>query len=104
MRAVMSLVFALALMTKALAAEDKPFSFVPRNGVVPDKETAIRIAEAVLLPIYGRQVVESEKPLQAELKGEVWVVQGTLKTSLGGVGTVEIQKRDGRIQRISHDK
>ena len=27
--------------------------YVPKNGFVPDEKTAIKIAEAVLFPIYG---------------------------------------------------
>jgi len=46
----------------------------PKDGFVPDKATAIRIAEAVLPPICG--CVEHNKPFTAELKDGVWTVTG----------------------------
>jgi hypothetical protein len=44
----------------------------PRAGYVPDSATAVRIAEAVLMPIYGKEHIESERPFIAELKDRVW--------------------------------
>src|SRR5262249_29147722 len=34
----------------------------PKDGVVPDAETARRIAEAVWLPIFGQKVVDKQRP------------------------------------------
>src|SRR5579862_4871288 len=45
---------------------------------VPDEQTAIRIAESVLIQRYGRDQIESEKPLTATLRDTVWTVTGTL--------------------------
>jgi hypothetical protein len=39
-------------------------SFAPRDGFVPDSATAVKIAEAVLVPVYGREKIESEYPLK----------------------------------------
>jgi hypothetical protein len=47
---------------------------VPKDGFVPDKATAIRIAEAVLPPICG--CVASNKPFTATLDNGVWTVVG----------------------------
>jgi hypothetical protein len=44
-------------------------TYVPKNGFVPDKETAIRIAETVLIPIYGEKQIASERPFSAETEG-----------------------------------
>ncbi len=85
----------------------------PAGGFVPDSKTAVKIAEAVLVPVYGEKQIESEKPLAAKLKGNVWTVEGGLHCSdgkgtgtvcLGGVATVEIDKMDGRIVSMSHTK
>ena len=46
--------------------------------LVPNEETAKRIAEAVWIPIFGRNVVESQKPFQTELEVPVWTVHGTV--------------------------
>jgi hypothetical protein len=82
------------------------FSYHPPNGMVPDAETAKRIAEAVWLPIYGKKIIDSEKPFKVHLKGDVWIVEGAdlPKDWVGGVALAEIAKSDGRILRISHGK
>lgn len=78
-------------------------SVIPFNGRVPNEETAIRIAEAVWLPIYGNDIYNS-KPFQAKLIGDsIWVVEGTLPEGhLGGVPYAALQKKDGKVLKISH--
>ena len=78
---------------------------IPDNGCVPDNETAIRIAEAIWLPIYGDEIY-NRKPFNAELISDsVWAVAGSLPTNmLGGVPYIEIQKRDGKILGVGHGK
>jgi hypothetical protein len=81
---------------------------------VPDAATAIRIAEAVLVPVYGKEQVESERPFTATLKNDVWTVGGTLYCSdgrggvttlcAGGVAVVKISKSDGRVLHMMHTK
>ena len=82
-------------------------SYKPKEGYVPDAETAIKIAEAVLIPIYGEKVINGEKPLKAELKDGIWIITGTLHCPeghrcLGGVAEIEISKDDGRVLRVTH--
>jgi hypothetical protein len=50
---------------------------LPKPGVVPDAETAKRIAEAVWVPLYGVEEVANQAPSRAELKYNVWVVTGS---------------------------
>jgi hypothetical protein len=77
----------------------------PKEGFVPDQETAVRIAEAVLTPIYGNKQVQAEKPFQAILKREVWVVTGRLPEGAdGGVAEVRISKVTGEILAVHHGK
>lgn len=76
-----------------------------RTQPVPDEASAIQIAEKVLLPIYGRKQIESERPFTARLNGNVWMVNGNLpKGRVGGVAEVKIDKRNGRVLRIIHGK
>jgi len=78
---------------------------IPENGFVPDKATAIKIAEAIWLPIYGKRQIDDEKPFIVELKdSNTWVVEGTLKSSKGGVAYIEIQKSDCKILKVFHGK
>jgi hypothetical protein len=94
--------FSISIM---LASVSQRHSVVPSNGFVPDEKTAIKIAEAVWIPIYGDKQIQSEKPFVASLKNGVWTVEGSLpKDWDGGVAIAEISKRDGRILRVSHGK
>lgn len=74
------------------------------DGFVPNEATAIKIAEAIWLPVFGDEI-SNYKPYQAQLKdGKVWVVRGKLISGLGGVPYIEIQKSDCKILKISHGK
>jgi len=84
----------------------------PKHAPVTDSEAAIARAEAVLIPVYGKKQIESERPFTATLKGDVWTVWGTLycpdgkggRTTdcVGGVAIVKIAKRNGRILHMEH--
>ncbi len=78
--------------------------YVPPNGFVPDSGTAVRVAVAVWIPIYGASQIRSEQPYVATLKDGVWTVTGTLprQYNLGGVAMARISKRDGRILFVLH--
>jgi hypothetical protein len=81
---------------------DEEHNFRPDVGYVPDAETAMKIAEAVWIPIYGIGVLE-KRPLRARLVDEVWIVQGSMPRPMpGGVPVANISKRTGEILRISH--
>ena len=89
----------------AFAAEAAKHNFKPKDGYVPDANTAIKIAVAVWEPIYGADKIAGEKPYRAKLNKGVWVVEGSLPEGWsGGVAVAEIAKNDGRIMRVSHGK
>ena len=79
--------------------------FIPSNGCVPDPTTAVRIAEAIWLSVYGKAIYE-RKPFKAELLGDtLWIVAGSRPDNmLGGVPYIEIQKKDGKVLGIGHGK
>ncbi len=81
-------------------------NYKPKDGYVPDEQTAIAIAVAVWKPIYGKQKIEKEKPYKAQLKNDVWTVTGSLPKGFdkGGVAEADIAKDDGRILRVIHGK
>jgi hypothetical protein len=79
------------------------------GGYVPDQSTAIRIATAVLIPIYGEKIEDGEKPWRAGLKGDVWTVVGTFHgKGSGGEAIVQLSKTSGavlfviRCRRVAH--
>jgi hypothetical protein len=97
-----------------LASELAGQGYKPTSGYVPDSKTAVKIAEAVLVPIYGQKQIESERPFIATLRNGAWTVTGTLRcpdgkggttTSCdGGVAEVQISKSDARILYMLHGK
>jgi hypothetical protein len=75
------------------------------EGYVPDATTAIKIAEAVWIPIYGKRRLSDEKPFKARLVNGVWIVGGTLpKGARGGTAYAEISKETGCIINVGHGK
>jgi hypothetical protein len=56
----------LLLIAEVLCQESA--SYKPKVGYVPDATTATRIAEAVLIPVYGKKQIESERPFTATLE------------------------------------
>ncbi|MFZ0821715.1 MAG: NTF2 fold immunity protein [Candidatus Acidiferrales bacterium] len=80
-----------------------------KRNYVPDAATAAKIAEAVLIPVYGQTLVEGERPYNAKLTGEVWTVTSTLwcasaqapgtknNSCVGPVSEVRLSEVDARI-------
>lgn len=78
---------------------------VQEDVFVPNAETAIKVAEAIWLPIFGNGIYE-KKPFKAELlNNEIWIVKGSLKPEeIGGVPIIKIQKKDCKIIELYHTK
>src|SRR5258708_843245 len=96
---------ALAMTATIVAASEPKHTFKPAQGYVVDQATAIKIAVAVLEPIYGVAHIAGEWPYHATLHHGVWTVTGSLpKAMKGGVAIAEISKDDGRILRVSHGR
>jgi NTF2 fold immunity protein len=96
------------------------FHISKTRDYVPNEATAIKIAEAVWLPIYGNKIYEN-KPFIAKLNSDssIWYVRGslpiskvtidrdgyeTIKMSVGGVPEIYINKVDGKILKVFHGK
>jgi hypothetical protein len=87
------------------AEANRTDGYIPKDGFVPNEETAKKIAEAVLYPIYG-ETIKNQKPYKVTLiENKIWVVEGTLsKNAVGGVFHIEIQKDNCAILNVSHGK
>lgn len=86
---------------------------------VPNEQTAVQIAEAVWLPIYGKGIYDY-KPFKAVLIGDTtWHVFGTIAKSyikinengdttftitVGGVPHIFLNKSNGKIIDVYHTK
>lgn len=83
---------------------------IPKEGYVPNEKTAIKIAEAVWLPIYGQRVYK-ELPFRAVLSEDkkTWYVESTFDKrgnifAKGGRSYAEINKDDGKVLKVYHTK
>jgi hypothetical protein len=83
-------------------------SFRPKEGFIPNAETAVRVGEAVLIPVYGEKQIHDERPFKATLNGDVWTVEGTVPcpsaSCEGGAAVVKISKTSGQILFMMHYK
>lgn len=69
---------------------------------------------AVLIPVYGKEKIESERPFKAVLQNGACVANGALHGSdgkggvtaqwVGGTAEVRASKADDRILRMAHYK
>jgi hypothetical protein len=112
MKRIISTIFALAALGAiAYSQTGQAPSFRPKEGFVPNAETAVRVGEAVLMPVYGEKTIVGERPFKATLQGDVWTVEGTLHcdgppgaTCVGGTAVVKISKTSGQILFMLHYK
>jgi len=96
------MIAALCLSSASLA-QNVPQIFECNGGVVSDKETAIRIAEAILFPVYGENAIRGRRPYQVTLNDGKWTVDGTVPPGfVGGSFHVAILQRDARVVEIGY--
>ncbi|MFS4458811.1 NTF2 fold immunity protein [Bdellovibrio sp. HCB2-146] len=93
-----------SLLASIVSASDK----LPENGVLPNEEAAIRTAESILVNVYGDKIL-NQRPFKARLENDVWKITGTFHcpsgaNCKGGVATIELNKRDGKVKNLVHNK
>ncbi|MES2428984.1 MAG: YbbC/YhhH family protein [Bacteroidota bacterium] len=87
------------------ALADKTSKQVCVTKVIPDKLTAITIAEPILFKIYGKAQIISEKPYNVNLIDDYWVLEGSLpKGYVGGTFFIILSSKDGRVIKLIHYK
>ena len=71
------------------------------EDAVPDEETALRIAEAVVVSAYGDRELSHASFNESQ---EAWVVYGSNVPDgyAGGIPRITIRKSDGKILEIYH--
>ena len=112
MKRIVTTIYELAALAAiAYSQTGQAPSFRPKEGFVPNAETAIKVGEAVLMPVYGEKTIVGERPFKAALQGDVWRVEGTLhcdgppgETCPGGTAVVKISKTSGEILFMMHYK
>jgi hypothetical protein len=75
----------------------------PKEGYVPDKDTAIKIAEVILIRLYGERDVTSQKPYVVTEDENIWWVCGTLKKDeLGSSFSIAISRQTAAVLYLEH--
>jgi sarcosine oxidase gamma subunit len=75
------------------------------QALVPDEKTAISIAVAVWIPIYGEKQISLERPYVASLSQGKWTVVGSIPGGgPGGTAIAVIAEADGQVFRVSHGR
>lgn len=77
---------------------------VGSEHLIKDSSMAIAIAEPILFNIYGKDNITGQRPYEAYLINNYWVLKGTLIASKGGTFLIIINAANGEIIRISHGK
>ena len=75
--------------------------------LVRDKGTAIKVAEVILFPLYGKETIEKERPYNVTLRNGYWYVSGSMPEGTevhGGTFFITISERDGQVREIGHFK
>ena len=75
----------------------------PKEGLVPDKETAIKIAEVILFRLYGEEDTIAERPYKVKEEDYIWWISGTLKEGyFGSTFNIAISKQTGAVLHLEH--
>ncbi len=80
---------------------------LPEEGIIPTAEIAFKVAEPILVGIYGMDIIESEKPFFINLENNTWIIEGTFSGSEeteGGIAYMEISKKTGEVLKVIHTK
>lgn len=73
--------------------------------LIAKKETAIAIAEPILFSVYGKDAILGEKPYEAYLIDNYWVIMGTLPEGMkGGTFMIILDATNAKVLRITHGK
>jgi NTF2 fold immunity protein len=93
------------LMTSVGDAQNASELFERKGGLVPDKQTAVQIAEAILFPIYGEKNIRAQRPYQIKLRNGKWIIDGAPPPPgfAGGSFHIIILQRDARVLELGHD-
>lgn len=69
-----------------------------------DKDSAVQVAEVVLVKVYGEKVLK-EKPWKVTEERGIFAIEGTLEPgSKGGVASIQIRKTNAEVVAIIHGK
>ena len=68
----------------AEANETQDYVLWDEKLVLPNKDVAIKVAEPILFLIYGEKDILGQKPYNALLRENKWIITGTVHSTKGG--------------------
>jgi hypothetical protein len=77
------------------------------DTIIPDRKTAISVAEAILFKVYGKQTIIKEQPYSVDLIDGYWILQGdtsVLANAQGGVFLIIIKASNGLVIKLEHSE
>ena len=69
----------------------------PKEGLIPDKETAIKLAEVILFRLYGEKNITAQKPYRVTKDENIWWVCGAPPPALGSSFKIAISQQTGAV-------
>ena len=84
---------------------NEPIGTYSGNAVIPDEETALKIAKAIFDGIEKSKEVQEYVPQSVfyDDQDEIWIVsfgKSSNQITLGGDCNIALQKKDGKVLRI----
>ena len=71
---------------------------LPKEGLVPDKATAVKIAEVILFRLYGEDSITHQRPYVVTEDENIWWVCGTLSgDGFGSAFRIAISRQTAAI-------
>jgi hypothetical protein len=76
---------------------------LPKEGLVPDKETAIQIAEIVLFRLYGKKAITSQRPYTVTQEDDIWWISGTWnREGFGSTFKIGISRQTAAVLHVQY--
>lgn len=89
----------------ALSKESQHNIVNNKTILIKDSVTAIKIAEPILISIYGEKNIIKQRPYESYLIDNYWIISGTLPENyLGGTFLIILDARNSKIIKITHGK
>jgi len=86
------------------SADQIPEGSFRYHKLIPNPETAVKIAFIYLSQVYGEKTIIDEFPLNVDSIGDNWIITGTLHSELGGTAYIALKKNTGAVINLYHDK
>lgn len=75
------------------------------DTLVRNKESAIKIAEAILCDTYGTSNIKNQRPYEVNYIDGYWALNGTLpENENGGTFLIIIKAANGQVVKMTHGK